>query len=243
MSLSLPSGIAIAFLGAGMLLGQQPAAGTRVNAELKTKLATKSAHVGDKVTAVTTSDVKRNGVKIIPKGTTLTGHVTEVTAAESKKSPSHLGVLFDQATTRQGVAIPLRAAIAMIVPDAPPDMNMGGPTPMPMPDNTPLPQGDTDRMPRPGQMDGVGNGNAAAPMPPVTIGQGDTERVVNSDGSAITNGGNREISSVARASNGSPLRIQGSSATGSVISSPQGDISIGSGTRLELVVLGQSSRN
>jgi len=229
-------------LAAATLVAQAPMAGTKVSAELKTKLETKHAHVGDKVTAVTTSDVKQNGIKIIPKGTTLTGHVTEVTAAESNKSPSHLGVLFDQATTKQGANIPLRAAIATVIPTPAPNMYDSGPGPNPMPMAMPnnAPASD-DRGSRVG-MDGVGNGNATPEMPTV-IGQGDMARVVNSDGSAVSNAGSGAISAASRASSGSPLRIQGNETSGSTISTPKGDFSLDSGTRVELVVLAPASQH
>src|SRR5690348_9167839 len=109
-------------VAAGVALAQAPSApsamlasGTKVNAKLKSKLDTRHAQVGDKVTAVTTSDVKEHGVKVLPKGSTLTGHVTEVTRAESSKSPSRIGVLFDQAVTQRGQVVPLRAGIASVL--------------------------------------------------------------------------------------------------------------------------------
>lgn len=211
------------------LLAQAPAPGTRIEAQLKTKLDTKTAQVGAPVTAVTTSDVKQDGVKLLPKGTTLSGHVTAVTPAESKKSPAHMTVVFDHAQTKQGQSVALRAAIVSVVTPPPPPampMDMGG---MAMP--PPSPDQDARQQNRPG-MD-VG---AVPPNVPVTggvIGTSDaniTPRTPDGLPLGMTDT-NAEIASMARASNGAMIRVRAGT-----LSSARGDLTINSGTRVILEV-------
>lgn len=91
------------------------AAGTRLNAELKSTLDAHKAKVGQKVTAVVRSNVKSHGRVVIPKGAKLYGTVTAVTRASKKSKQSAVGVLFYQAVTKHHRVIPLRAAISRIL--------------------------------------------------------------------------------------------------------------------------------
>ncbi|HXE31867.1 MAG TPA: hypothetical protein VN515_08720 [Terriglobales bacterium] len=240
--LSLGAGLAVAQGAAPAAAPATLSAGTRVQAELKTKLDSKHAHVGDTVKAVTTADVKQNGVKILPKGSTLTGHVTEVTAAESGKSPSHIGVLFDQAVTKQGQPVALHAGIRQVLIASAPPMDMGGPAmePMPMPPAQP----DSGGNPRMGGMDvgGVAGGAVAGVTSPVM--RGSAAGGIDGAAGAGPLGAGGAVASAARASNGAPLSIRlpevsaGEAAqAGSVISTPHGDVEINSGTRVELQVM------
>ena len=87
------------------------ASGARINAVLKSKLDTRHAKVGDRVTGRTTAAVKQGGTVVLPKGSTLYGRVTQVSPAADSKSRASLGVLFDQAVTPKGQRIPMHAAI------------------------------------------------------------------------------------------------------------------------------------
>ncbi|HUX67284.1 MAG TPA: hypothetical protein VMV31_07330 [Terriglobales bacterium] len=210
----------------GLAAAQVPAppalpSGTHLQAQLKTKLDTQRAQVGDPVTAVTTQAVKAKRLILLPKGTVLTGHVTSVVAAESKKSPSHMSVLFDHAVTKQGMAFPLHAAIAQVVvmPSLPPDMDagMGGDMGMDMPTPQPAAVPDDNHSNRTGTL-------GDQPLPPV---------VTASAPSAATRG-----------SNGHPIYItlpHGTQADpdGSLLSTPQGDLKLDRGTRVVLLVLPQ----
>lgn len=270
----IPTILMIAGLGAAMAAAQTPttqasasaaskatatansngsalAVGTRMDAELKSKLDTKNAKVGDSVTAVTTSAVKEHGTTVLPKGTTLHGHVTEVTKAESSKSPSRIGVLFDQATTKQGQVIPLRAGIVSVVTaTAAGAADAGtGMDDMPMPQAMPAGGG----MSGGGVADGVAGGvgrtvdSAGAVVGGTADGMGRATLGDQPVPAAVTQNSG-ELAAMARASNGVPISIStpdasvaGStsqqSAVGSVLSSPRGDLEISSGTRVALQVM------
>lgn len=241
-------------LGAGLALAQAPAApatslqaGTRIHAELKSKLDTQHAKVGDQVTAVTTSDVKEGGVKILPKGAKLTGHVTEVVAAESKKSPSHISVLFDQAVTKKGERIALRAGIVSVFTPRPnPAMNpgMSDMPGMAMPSPQPMPQ-------EGGAGPALGNVARAAdavdePINAASSAGNHAMTLGDQPVPAIVTESNGEIASMARASNGSPIQVvmpsasaqaNGQARMGSEISTPRGNLKLDSGTEIELQVM------
>ena len=213
---------ALAALAAtGLAVAQAPLPrGTQVNAELKTKLDTQHAKVGDPVIAVTTEAVKAHRVILLPKGATLSGRITEVVAAESGKSPSHLAVLFDRAVSKQGVAIPLRAAIAKVIMPNDSAMDMGSDDMMPMPSPQPMPNGD------------MGADNSSSNHQTATLGDEPVPPIVTAAAPAA----------IARGSNGKPIRVQlpgseQSAQNGSVLSTPQGDLKLNSGTRVVLLIL------
>ncbi|MGH9393814.1 MAG: hypothetical protein ACRD1E_06555, partial [Terriglobales bacterium] len=64
--------LGLLLLGTGLAWAQASApqetvaAGTKVDAQLKTKLDTQHAKVGDKVSAVTTAAIKENGQTVLP---------------------------------------------------------------------------------------------------------------------------------------------------------------------------------
>ncbi|MGH9482175.1 MAG: hypothetical protein ACRD1L_08780 [Terriglobales bacterium] len=244
-------------LSAGLALGQGAAPGSatqqaavsgafpsglRVSAELKTKLDTKSTEAGSAVTAVTTENLKDHGNTLLPKGSMLSGRVTGVQAAESKKSPSRLGVIFNRATTKKGEAIALRAAIVALVPSYNPAGDMSAEA---MP--TPSPGGRGGGMGAGGGMDSGdmgtvaarANGGAAAGGLPSGIGSeagGLTPRIVTA--------ANGEIESVGRVGNGDavsivvPAPIPGQpNQIGSVLATPKGDLKLDAGTRVVVQIL------
>jgi len=219
-------------MSAGLALGQSQgsiASGTKVDAQLKSKLDTQHAKVGDAVAAQTTSAIKENGQTVLPKGTKLTGHVTSVTAAESKKSPSRIGVLFDSATLKGGRTMPVHFAIASVEQA---NANAGMQAGLPAMDMPPPPQ------PMPDQGN-EGGGRVLAPL-----GGGMTVP------GAVT-GASPEIGAVMRAASQSPIAVslpqpqvagassaQGAVAAGSVLSAPRGDLKLDAGTRVMLVAQG-----
>lgn len=185
--------------------------GTRVNAELKTKLDTQHAKVGDHVVAVSTAAVKAGRTVLLPKGATFTGQVVAVVAAESRKSPSRISILFDQATSKQGGPISLRAAIAALAPSDSPNLSadpgMGMPSPRSMPSSDTGTSGTS-----PMQRGSLGD----QPVPPVVT------------ASVPAGGGN---------ANGGVVRIQlAPQAAGSTLSAPEGNLKLDSGTRIVLLV-------
>lgn len=69
---------------------------TNVAAQLQSTLDAKHAQIGDEVILKTTKAIKQNGETIIPKGSSLLGHVTEVQQRTKGNAMSKLGLVFDR---------------------------------------------------------------------------------------------------------------------------------------------------
>lgn len=89
-------------------------AGSTVQAELAKPLDTRKNKVGDEVTAKTTHDVKSEGRVVIPKGSKLVGHVTEVKTHSREQATSELGIVFDRAILKSGEELPMTLGIQAI---------------------------------------------------------------------------------------------------------------------------------
>jgi hypothetical protein len=76
----------------------------------------KSAIPGQEFTLRTIGDVLVEGKVVIPKGSRVVGHVTEVVAKGNGSQQSILGVIIDKAITEAGREIPLQAIIAAVGP-------------------------------------------------------------------------------------------------------------------------------
>ena len=90
---------------------------TAVNAELKNSLDSRHTRVGQQVTAVTRHKATV-GSTILPKGTTLLGHVTEVSEHSKDNANGSISMLFDQARLKDGTALPIHATIRSLAPSA-----------------------------------------------------------------------------------------------------------------------------
>lgn len=112
------------------------AGGDEFAATLSKPVDAKQSKPGDEVAATTTQDMKSNGEIVVPKGSTLVGHVTssrprsagshassdESAADKSRGSggglassdASQLGIVFDKAILKNGRQVPLSAAIRAI---------------------------------------------------------------------------------------------------------------------------------
>lgn len=93
------------------------AAASDVQATLKTPVDSRHAQVGQEVTAVTRSNTTL-GTARLPKGTTLVGHVTSVTAKSSSSANGSVGLLFDQARLKDGTTLPVHATLRSLAPSA-----------------------------------------------------------------------------------------------------------------------------
>jgi hypothetical protein len=89
-------------------------AGSTVQAELVKPVDAKKTKAGDEVIAKTTHDVKSGGHVVIPKGSKLVGHVTEVKARTKEQATSELGIAFDHAILKNGTQMPLALSIQAI---------------------------------------------------------------------------------------------------------------------------------
>ena len=85
--------------------------GTTFNAELSSPVDSRKCKPGDAVNGKTTEAVKAEGKTVIPKGSKLAGHVTQVTARAKGEAESSLGIVFDKAILKSGQEIPLNVAI------------------------------------------------------------------------------------------------------------------------------------
>jgi hypothetical protein len=88
-----------------------------VNAALKDSLDSKHARVGQQVAAVTRQKAKV-GDAVVPKGTTLLGHVTSVSEHSRDNANGSVSMLFDQARLKDGTMLPIHAAIRGLAPSA-----------------------------------------------------------------------------------------------------------------------------
>ncbi len=207
--------VALALAGAA---AQAPAPGTVIQAQLKSRLDSGHAKVGERIKAQVTRAVKVDGVVVLPKGAQLLGRVTAVVKAESSKSPSSISVLFTQAAYKKQPPIAFHAGIARVL--APPDqrlMDMGPPSmDMGMP----------------------------AMQPPAAGGdQSGTNVRVNRPGSlgaeSVPSQATANVPSAMQPPPGAPVRITlpANAAQGSMLSTPRGDVKLDAGTRLQLRVL------
>jgi hypothetical protein len=108
----------------GQTSASNAAAGIRVNAELTKRIDAKKVKVGEAVEARTTSAVNLPGGTQLPKGTKLTGKVTDVKARSNNDKTSHIAFNLDQALMKDGHEIPLRVMVMSATApfDAPPDI-------------------------------------------------------------------------------------------------------------------------
>jgi hypothetical protein len=99
-----------------------------VNAELDGKLDSKAAKVGDRVVLKTTEKVQASDGTLIPKGSRLVGHITEVQAYDRDHGGAEIAIAFDHAELKNGQSVAIYTLIRGANPGAPPSsMNsMGG---------------------------------------------------------------------------------------------------------------------
>jgi len=96
--------------------GQGSAEMRPVTGELEGKLDSKSAKTGDPVVLKTSQKMKTADGTVIPKGSRLIGHVTEVQAHEKGHAESHMGLEFDRAELKGGQGMAIHSIIESVVP-------------------------------------------------------------------------------------------------------------------------------
>ena len=90
-------------------------AGTGIYAELNGDVDSKKAKAGDAITLHTTEAVKSSDDRIIlPKGTKVTGRVTQSEAKSKGANESTLGLAFDKAVLKDGHEVPLNVIVQAI---------------------------------------------------------------------------------------------------------------------------------
>ena len=87
--------------------------GTRLAGELQNTIDVRKAKLGDQVLLKTTQTIKSGGRTVVPKGSRLIGHVTEVAQKSKGNRESRIGILFER--IEQGsLAMPIAASISSI---------------------------------------------------------------------------------------------------------------------------------
>jgi outer membrane biosynthesis protein TonB len=89
-------------------------AGSTVQAELTKPVDARKNKKGDEVVARTTQDVKSNGQTVLPKGSKIVGHVTDVQARENGQQESRLGIAFERAILKNGTQVPMALTLQAI---------------------------------------------------------------------------------------------------------------------------------
>jgi hypothetical protein len=89
-----------------------------ITGELENKLDSKTAKPGDRVVLKTDRKIETADGTLIPKGTRLVGHVTEVQAHEKGHAGSQLGLAFDHAELKGGQTMAIHSTIESVQPSA-----------------------------------------------------------------------------------------------------------------------------
>jgi hypothetical protein len=119
--------------------------GTIIPAELAKSLDAKRAKVNDEVVAKTAQDLLAHGQIIIPVGSKVIGHVSEVKARSKTETQSTIGIVFDRLLLKDGATMSLQIAVQAIRGPARPastmDSEMGGSAGLPSSPGRGLPDG------------------------------------------------------------------------------------------------------
>lgn len=102
--------------GSAAVSGRRVATGNSINAALQGSVDSKKARVGDPVQAVTRETATLPDGMVLPKGSTLMGHVTQATAGGRSEGDGALGFAFDQVKTRGGRTMPVRLTLLGVAP-------------------------------------------------------------------------------------------------------------------------------
>jgi len=82
-----------------------------VTGELEGKLDSRTARVGDRVVLKTTEKVLTADGTVIPRGTRLVGHITQVQPRDSAHAVSQIGIAFDRAEMKNEKSIAIYTLI------------------------------------------------------------------------------------------------------------------------------------
>jgi hypothetical protein len=87
-----------------------------VTGELEGKLDSKTAKVGDRVVLKTTEKVQTPDGTVIPRGSRVVGHVTEVQAYDTDHGPARIAIAFDRVELKNGQSIAVHTLIRSVSP-------------------------------------------------------------------------------------------------------------------------------
>ncbi len=89
-----------------------------VTGELQGKLDSKTAKAGDSVVLKTTEKVQTADGTVIPRGSRLVGHMTEVQAYDKQHGSAQMAIAFDRAELKNGQSIAIHTLIQGVNPSA-----------------------------------------------------------------------------------------------------------------------------
>lgn len=89
-----------------------------VAGELQTKIDSKSAKPGETVVVKTTEKATTANGTVIPKGSKIIGHVTDVAAHDSSNPNGRVTLQFDQAQLKGGQQVPIKSVLQSVAPAA-----------------------------------------------------------------------------------------------------------------------------
>jgi hypothetical protein len=203
------------------------AAGTVISVELTGTLDSKKVKQGDVVNARVIDALKStDGRTILPRGTKVTGHVTQASAKGEGQSEASLGLMFENAVMKNGEQMPLHVTIQAVAGPAtnPESSGYGG-----------APMGGTAQ--GAGTQGSMGRGNAAPAQLPGTQGNGGIDPSGSPDTGA-TPGKGDQLSGTSHGVIGLKnltLSEAGDGTQGAVIHSTNKNVHLDSGTRMVLV--------
>jgi hypothetical protein len=135
------------------------APGSVIPVQLTKSIDAKKTKSGDEVVAQVTQDMKTDsGDVIVPKGTKVVGHVTEVQARNKEQKESEVGIVFDHAMMKNG-AMQMPSSIQAII--APPNANSANSNSSGYDQPVGVGGGGSPSSPGGGRSAGMGGGSAA----------------------------------------------------------------------------------
>lgn len=221
---------------------------TTVTCDLQNKLDSKTAKVGDRVVLKTNDKVQTAEGTVIPRGTRLVGHITQVQMIDATHSIAQLAIAFDHAELKNGQSI----AIFTLIRTAYPISNYSDSNPMAISDPTAgmgSTQGGRNGGGQPGYLSdaikrtspnttSVGDRADASmdPNPPGAVelaGRGDPHETTGAHQVAAAR-------SIPHATAIPGLMLAGNGTSSGVFLSRQKDIEIASGTQMQLGIIKDS---
>jgi hypothetical protein len=213
--------------------------GITIRVSLERSVDARKNHAGDEVLARTTENVNSKQQIVIPKGSKLVGHVTEVKAKAKDESPSLLGIRFDRAVLKDGHEIPLAVSIQALaaaddhVEDLGSshfiaDANANGAPTIPA-------QGAPSQFTGKDEISGANTNSAAKPVDP----SGNLQQAANLESAGASSGELIASSRGVFGIKGLTLSSVANPAHESLIVSPSRNVHLDSGTRMILRVLGK----
>ncbi len=215
-----------------------------VNGELVSKLDTKNAKNGDSVVVKTTEKATMGDGVVIPKGSKITGHITDIQAHDDANPNSKVAIQFDQAELKGGQTLPIKSVLQSVEPAAGSDAAQSSPFGTGSAPSSPTPSGGASPAGGAAAPSSSPSGSSQAPMQqsPSASSPGSSPSAAPSGypaaGTVVAHQGNIEIKTtaipgvlIAGNANGQPF----SNASGALLGARQ-NIHLDGGTKVTLAI-------